>query len=394
MQFSREQERALSAVAKWIESRDKPFFYLAGYAGTGKTTLACHLAESVDGVVLYAAYTGKAALVMRQKGCASAGTIHSLIYCPKAKSLERLERLEREMDKTPLSASRHLELLRAIAAEKANLKRPAFSLNVDSALRDADLLVVDECSMVDKQVGADLISFGTPILVLGDPGQLPPVFGAGYFTGQEPDFMLTEIHRQARDNPIIEMATLVREGKALPHGPYGESAVIARTAFNPDTLGAEVQVLVGLNATRQRVNLRRRRALLGEGLPPLPVVGDRLVCLRNNHDIGILNGGIWQVEGVETEEAGLFGMRLRDEFGKVTVTAHAGPFRGEEVPHVLAREAEMFDYGYGLTVHKAQGSQWDDVLLVDESSRWGNGDARRHLYTGITRAAKRITVIR
>ena len=57
--------------------------------------------------------------------------------------------------------------------------------------------------MVDEDLGRDLLSFGKPVLVLGDPAQLPPVKGGGFFTEAEPDVMLTEVHRQAADNPII-----------------------------------------------------------------------------------------------------------------------------------------------------------------------------------------------
>src|SRR6188508_3047527 len=81
--FSPEQDAALKAVADWLKIKPgsrAPVFRLFGYAGTGKTTLARHIAEGVDGKVLFAAFTGKAAQVMRNKGCAGASTIHSLIY--------------------------------------------------------------------------------------------------------------------------------------------------------------------------------------------------------------------------------------------------------------------------------------------------------------------------
>src|ERR1041385_1883895 len=83
--FSPQQDAALKAVAEWLKAKpgrgQTPLvFRLFGYAGTGKTTLARHIAEGVDGKVLCAAFTGKAALVMRSKGCEGASTIHSLIY--------------------------------------------------------------------------------------------------------------------------------------------------------------------------------------------------------------------------------------------------------------------------------------------------------------------------
>ena len=126
--------------------------------------------------------------------------------------------------------------------------------------------------MVDEKLGRDLLSFGTPVLVLGDPGQLPPVKagegGGGYFTEAEPDVMLTEIHRQARDNPIIALAQTVREGGRPDYGRYGESRVIGRDDIDAEQVLAADQVLVGRNRTRQLYN-RRIRALKGfDG--PLP----------------------------------------------------------------------------------------------------------------------------
>src|SRR5919107_1831700 len=105
---------------------------------------------------------------------------------------------------------------------------PTFELWDDAPASKAALIVIDECSMVDAELGRDLMSFGVPVLVLGDPAQLPPVQGGGFFTEAEPDAMLTEVHRQARDNPIIRLSMAVREGERLALGQYGESRVIAR----------------------------------------------------------------------------------------------------------------------------------------------------------------------
>ena len=187
MQFSPEQDAALVAVSDWLKQGFPQVFRLFGFAGTGKTTLARHLAEGVDGDVLFAAFTGKAALVLRSRGAKKASTIHSLIYRPRGEELV-------EDEDTGKSAM-----------------TPLFTLNRQSPVANAALIVIDECSMVDEDLGRDLMSFGTPILVLGDPGQLPPISGGGFFTDHEPDVLLQEIHRQARDNPIIDLAQLARQ---------------------------------------------------------------------------------------------------------------------------------------------------------------------------------------
>src|SRR5215210_6682011 len=255
MTWSPQQDAALKAVADWLRRGDRPVFRLFGYAGTGKTTLAKHIAEHVDGDVAFGAYTGKAALVLRSKGCSDASTIHSMIY------------RSRESDEGG----------------------PSFILNRQSAAAKADLIIIDECSMVDEELGRDLLSFGRPVLVLGDPAQLPPVKGGGFFTEAEPDAMLTEVHRQARDNPIVRLSMAVRAGGRLPLGRHGESRVLSRGEIDAAEVTRADQVLVGLNRTRRLYN-RRIREILGYR-DPMPAAGEKLVCLRNYKTKGLLNGG-------------------------------------------------------------------------------------------------------
>lgn len=373
-------------------------FRLFGYAGTGKTTLAQHFAEDVGGNVLFAAYTGKAALVMRQRGCREATTIHKLIYQPKDKSKQHLVELEEKLrilqEKLKMGEDVLEEIVSvedAITREKKNLKRPAFSLNVESDVRFASLVIIDECSMVDQQMGEDLLSFGTKVLVLGDPAQLPPINGTGFFASS-PDVMLTEIHRQARDNPIIRMATDVRTGHRLLPGQYGESTVMKRSdpRYGPELIMGSDQVIVGKNATRRSFNARFREIKGFAGSIPVP--GDKLVCLRNNHDIGILNGAIWSVEEVLGDAGDTVGLLITDGTDKVSVVAHSQPFSGDEVPLWTRRDAEEFDYGYALTCHKAQGSQWGSVVIIDESGCFRE-NGTKWLYTAVTRAAERVSIV-
>jgi len=374
MKLSPEQDAALVAVSRWLKAGHPQLFRLFGYAGTGKTTLARRIAEDADGDVLFAAFTGKAAQVMRNKGCTNARTLHSLIYRPRGEKTE---------------------------AETGELQ-PAFSLNRASPVGKAKLIVVDECSMVDEALGRDLLSFGTPVLVLGDPGQLPPIKtgegGAGYFTEAEPDIMLTEVHRQARDNPIIALAQAVREGNRPDYGGYGESRVIGRSEIDAEQVLAADQILVGRNRTRHLYN-RRIRALKGFD-SPLPAAGDKLVCLRNSTEKGLLNGSLWRVTSVGTRAGPTLNMLVRtDEDGSHGVSAKIRVAKKmfEDGPEAVAwaerRRTDEFDYGYALTVHKAQGSQWDRLVLFDESFAFR--DTRdRWLYTAITRAAEAITIVR
>lgn len=399
MDWSPQQSNALKAVADWYRHRrhEQQVFRLFGYAGTGKTTLARHLAEGVGGPVLFGAFTGKAALVLRRSGCPNASTIHSMIYHPRERGQDRLRLIAEQLEHLrsqgiPEQDARIQRLLREERAEQQQLKRPAFTLNLESQVRNAALVVIDECSMVDSEMGHDLLSFGTPILVLGDPAQLPPVRGGGFFTQGEPDVMLTEIHRQARDNPIIELATRVRTGHRLQPGRYGDSEVALRRT-SPDEALAHDQILVGMNRTRKSIN-RRVRTLQGrEG--DWPLAGERLVCLRNDRELGLLNGMICEAVEDYEDNGDCVNLVVRAEEGEtVAVAAHKECFWGdpERIPYFERRQAHEFDYGYALTVHKSQGSQWGSVMVFDE---WPRPETwQRWMYTAITRAQDRVTIIR
>jgi len=425
MIWSPQQVAALDAVGNWLKtgSEGQQVYRLFGYAGTGKTTLAIHLARTAGGMVGFAAFTGKAAHVMRSKGCMGAQTIHSLIYQPRERGTSRLTDLKRQLEaleeELSIEAAERraqgdtlpndfisgnaqvIDLQEQIQDESNAGKRPMFELKVEtSALREMDLLVVDECSMVDENMAHDLMSFGKKILVLGDPAQLPPVRGFGYFTEAKPDTLLTEIHRQARDNPIIDMATRIRNGEPLKIGQYGSSRVIHKSTARDDRKNIYLshdQMLVGTNKMRRGCNEEYRR-LLERGDSPYPVVDDKLVCLRNNGMLGLLNGSLWRVKKTTPPAMCRIGLDIEpydgDRLG-MSCVAHENFFLGteEKIPFYEMREAESFDYGYALTVHKSQGSQWDNVLVLDESSSF-KADADRWLYTAVTRAAERVTVVK
>lgn len=411
MDFNPEQDRALREVNKWLRNRDRQVFHLFGFAGTGKTTLAKHLAEGVDGHVIFAAFTGKAAHVLRQKGCENAQTIHSLIYHSRDKSRVRLEQLELELEKLIEQLDQSglkdefiedhpkVRRLRAdIKIESDNSEQPLFILNTESEAREADLIIIDECSMVDAKMGQDLLSFGTPVLVLGDPAQLPPVGGAGYFTENvTPNIMLTEIHRQAQESPIIRMATDTRNQIPLTVGEWGEGCRVfpTGTKLDTDTMLSFDQILVGKNRTRKLTNAKLRQL---KGIQdPYPVIGDRLVCLSNNSELGLLNGAIFEVSDVEgVMDAKVFmSIHPEDSLASIEVSAHEHHFLGTEelLNWYEKREAQEFAFGYALTCHKAQGSQWRNVCVFDESYCFRK-DKWRWLYTAITRAADAVTVVR
>ncbi len=397
MELSTEQNAAKHAVLDWMaDGAPGGVFRLFGNAGTGKTTIAKSIAEDVNGEVIFAAFTGKAALVLNSKGCYGARTIHSLIYLPRAKCSENLIKIREAME-SETDEDRQRELREEYKLESENLKRPAFNLNRDSDLGNATLLILDEVSMVDELIGRDLESFHCPILALGDPAQLPPVKGQGYFINEEPDFMLEEIHRQAEGSGILNLATQVRQGGTLSYQDEEDARVLPRG--NSDEFMEQFdQIICGTNKVRRSIN-RRMRAIKGfEG--PLPIVGDRIICLRNDADKGLLNGSQWDVCGVQecTEDPDKLVLSIASagdpDAYTFTVTAHKQYFLGteDEIAFYDIREAQCFDYAYAITCHKAQGSQWPTVAIINEAGKF-RASASQWLYTAITRAADQVTII-
>lgn len=430
IELSPEQQKCALAIEKWLLDEDSSqVFYVTGFAGSGKSTVVMQVMTRLgiehELEVLYAAYTGKAALVMRQKGCPDASTIHKLIYLPAGvKNAQHLTDLKQKLDdkRTEVmqtyGADYHSwdhpdvkDLSRQVKQLEQNAQSPMFRMNLDSPIKYADVVVIDEVSMVGPDLAKDLLSFGTKVLVLGDPGQLPPVAGEGYFTKRTPDFTLTEIHRQAKDSPILMLATRARMGERLIEGTYGNCHVVRQ--ITPAMALEADQILCGRNRTRHVNNARMRQLRGYSGTTPQP--GEKLVCLRNNHEKGLLNGSLWSVVRASKYSKSKYSLTVRPEEGgeAITVLAHSAYMEWyghtdwvdpegkktwvdmlEEAVKGIGfemREAESFVYGSVLTVHKAQGSQWDNVLLLDESPSFGS-ESRKHLYTGITRAAKTITV--
>jgi exodeoxyribonuclease-5 len=372
--WSPQQVAAQAKIERWRSNGVEPF-YLAGYAGTGKSTLASEIARRCGGSVVYGAYTGKAAAVMRAKGCHGATTIDSLIYHPAVS----------------ISCAADPPCEHPPCRDRCRYARERFigrTLNPESAVAGADLVIIDEVSMVDARMGRDLLSFGVPVLVLGDNAQLPPIGGAGFFTRREPDFQLTEVHRQAFGSPIIKLATRVREGLMLQHGTYGDSAVVEDVG-DADMLDVD-QVIVGTHRLRHRINKKMRRALGFTGTTPER--GEKVLCLKNNRAKNLRNGTLWTVIEAASLSDGFITMTVKGDEGEtVEVIAPEEGFssydsNGADLPE------QPFAFGYCITCHKAQGSQWDSVLVFDESDVFRE-HCQRWLYTAITRAAKRVVVV-
>ena len=298
-----------------------------------------HIAEEVDGDVKFAAFTGKAASVMRGKGCHGASTIHSLIY----------------------------------RARESGEEIPSFDLWDEAPASKAELIIIDECSMVDAELGRDLLSFGVPVLVLGDPAQLPPIQGGGFFTEAEPDVMLTEVHRQAQDDPdraAVDGHPRRRISRARPlrrdRGRAQEPISIRSACSTPTRCWS--------GATPRAAPTTRACASVAASTARCRRPATSWCACATTARRACSTAGYGRVKerGGRRRKTGIMTMRLLpdDETATRGVKVSVRPecFTGgiEQIDWQRRKPYDEFDYGYVLTVHKAQGSQWDDVVLFDE----------------------------
>ncbi|MEW5704826.1 MAG: ATP-dependent RecD-like DNA helicase [Pseudomonadota bacterium] len=420
---SPQQAAAIAAIEDWFRrrTREQQVFRLFGYAGTGKTTITRHAIgelglEPMDrtggaGGVLYAAFTGKAALVMTRKGT-PASTIHSLIYKVSEATPEEIERVTRELETLrkglrsmgPAERSFAETQIRRLELRLADIHQPRFILNEQSLVRDADLIVLDEVSMVGAEMASDLLAFGKPILVLGDPGQLPPIKGDGAFTDADPDVMLTDIHRQAETSAIIRLATLARQSMPIPYGEHDDFVwKMRRSDIGPHQFLKGGQVICGRNATRLFLNTAMKQAA---GFPyAYPRgLGEKIICLKNRHDLGLVNGMFLDLSDIRDESPLAFSASVRTEDG-ASVPGRQRFYKGHFDDHV-AYDAERLRrdwrdmrglvesvWGYAITCHKAQGSQWENVIVYDDGLGRTAEDRARWLYTAITRAEQGLVIL-
>lgn len=397
-----DQITADKLISDWFRHSAKQIFVLAGYAGTGKTTLLKHTVIDTLGLVpeesaAFVTPTGKAATVLIRSGL-YATTLHKLIYQSIAEEAE-------------------IELNgKKVTVERLSFKRRE---SIDKSIK---LIILDEASMVSDDVLNDLAEFGVKLLLCGDNAQLPPVEGFNDFLST-PDYTLKTIVRQNLDNPIIKLSEMAREGKYIPYGIYGDSvSVTAKRNFNGERrkrclLKAD-QIICGLNRTRALIN-DEIRALCGFG--GLPKHGEKLICTQNNWEtfidaemrFNLVNGIIGTViDPFYDEYRGIGYIQFKPEFldGNCpeALPLDTGIFtdgyyrykRGDyfekfdENGEVTgAYSLNRFEYGYCISCHKAQGSEFDNAVVFDESYAFKE-DKNRWLYTAITRAKKRLVIIR
>ena len=392
-ELTKGQQNALNKLIHWYKAADSgQVFRVFGYAGVGKSYSINAFIDAMGiqrGHVKFATYTGKAALVLCKKGI-PATTIHKLIYTP----IE--EEVEKEM---PDGSTKKIKKIKFI--KKADLHP------------DIELIVIDECSMVGEKLWDDLLSFKRPIIVLGDTAQLPPIDGKSPIIDVTPDAFLDEIVRQAAGNPIIHLSMLARQGKPINFGNYGNTVNVIRMDEMPDEVLTESDImLVATNQVRDELNTYMRKEIYKRD-STMPMVGDKLICRKNNWDkvlngIPLVNGLIGEVVSPIRYEAGsadkTFMMDFRPEGFKnlyfedlecnidIFNPSHTANKR-KEIASNRYSKGDMFEYGNAITIHLSQGSQWNNVGVYYVP--FGDAEFRRKLlYTAITRAESKLTLIK
>lgn len=384
IQFAPDQAEAINKAVRWYRTSPYRPFLLYGAAGTGKTSIARRIADlTAPNRTVFVAMTGKAAAVLESKHC-KASTIHSAIYKPRGEgaTVKQLREKRAELAAQPDPDE---QKLRQIDQQIKILTSGGFVLRDREKAFDGNLprlIVVDEGSMVSEQVARDLASFGVPTIVLGDPYQLPPVKAKPGYTAR-PDIMLTSIHRYA--GPLLDMATLARQGAPIP--AYSRDTLAGRYSgpYDVGLLSRFDQVICHKNTTRWQI-ISGIRAAQGRE-PGVPSPGDRIMVIRNDAEIGVVNG---QQATVESVKAAGNAWLIGTECGNAWLVDGRGflSLGGQEVAKA-DRDSEMVaaTFAHAVTCYAAQGSEWQDVAVIDESV------SKEWLYTAVTRAKRECIVL-
>lgn len=390
IEFNEQQIYALYDIEKWWHHSTKQVYELSGAAGTGKTTLIKYFIERMNiplNRVAFVAYMGKASMQMARNGL-PAQTIHSLIY---------------EYKKVPETDENGEYVFRKNGRPKMTM---GFVLR-EKLEKDIDLIVVDEGSTVDEKTGKDILSFGIPVIVLGDLNQLPPVYGKPIFL-TNPDCILTQVMRQEEGNPIVWLAHRVLDGESLPLGVYGKSSVIGKADLNNYILKEADVVLTASNKLRNEINTMFREQITPVRKLDAPNLGEKIICRRNNWKksiddvIYLTNGTVGTVTYVDIES--FDGDKIKIDFKpdflqkkfKNLFIDYKRMFEnpgGKQEMKKGSRKVDVFEFAYAITTHLSQGSQYNNVVFLNERTHFNKETYKKLQYTAITRAIDKITIV-
>ena len=393
MELTEKQKKGLETILTRYNLGLK-YTTISGYAGTGKSTLV-KFAIAALGVredrVAYATFTGKAAEVLRKKGNTGACTLHKLLY-----------------DHFPKPGG-------------GFIRKPKTSL-------DYDVVVVDEVSMAPKSMIDMLLSHKVYVIFLGDPFQLPQINkDESHDILENAHIFLDEVMRQAAESEIIQISMKIRNGEPIDFMKGKEVIIIPKSELVEGHLTWADQILCGTNATRENINRQMREIY---GFSGLPQDGEKMICLRNywddcadngdalvngttgilrnpfetfrmipnyipidNHRMDVIQGDFVTSDGSTFNSVEMDKKLLIDGVKCITdgkILFRLGKLKNK-IGDIVPRE---FAFGYAITTHKAQGSEWDKVLVIEEKFPFSKEEHARWLYTAVTRAASRLVLVR
>ena len=390
MELTTKQEQGLQIAVHRHQNNEK-YTVIAGYAGTGKSTLVKFIIAALDveeSKVAYVSYTGKAAEVLRKKGNKNAMTMHRLLY--------------------------------------TSIPRPGGGFFRKPKPRlEYDIVVVDEISMVPKVLLDLLFSHKVYVICLGDPFQLPPIDkNDDNHLLDNPHVFLDEIMRQEAESEIIQLTMKIRNQEPIDFFKGNEVQVLRKEELNTGMLTWADQVLTATNAKRISIN-NQMRILYGRGSDPED--GDKIICLRNywddyningdplvNGTIGILTNSFRTYRNLPPQVKTI----KRFDILQADFVADQSIYEQVEIDYKMLITGEKccdwrtsyqlgrlkykygelvpreFAYGYAITCHKAQGSEWDKVLVLEENFPFDRTEHARWLYTACTRASEKLVLVR
>ena len=392
MELTKKQEEGLKIAVARHKSREK-YTVISGYAGTGKSTLVRFIINALnvdEDKVAYATYTGKAAEVLRKKGNPNAMTLHRLLY-----------------DSIP--------------------RQGGGFIRIPKKQLDYDIVVVDEVSMVPKTMVDMLLAHRVYILFLGDPGQLPQIDKKeAHNLLDRPHVFLDEVMRQAAESEIIQLTMKIRNGEDIPFMHGKEVIVVPKAELVTGHLTWADIIICATNKTRHNMNKQKRELL---GYSGVLQTGERIIVKRNYWEDcdedgnALVNGTVGTVANPyesfvripsyvknDRRDLPLIGCIFTPDGGKSfdtfeidkdyllkeepcvdwRVSYQLGKLR-PKIGDILPKQAT---YGYALTCHAAQGSEFDKVLVIEESFPFDKTEHQRWLYTAATRAAEKLVLVR
>lgn len=395
MELNDKQKQGLDMAVDRYKRKER-YTVISGYAGTGKSTLVKFIVAALPNInpdedVIYTSFTGKATQVLQKKGNKNVSTLHKLLF-------ESIPKPDGTFFRKPVEFIPY------------------------------KIVIVDECSMVPKELLQRLIKYNVHIICLGDPGQLPPINkNEDNHLLDHPHIFLDEIMRQEAESEIINLTMDIRAGKPLTRYQGKEVQVLNKDELTTGMLLWADQIICAKNETRIALN-NQMRDLLGRSGGPQD--GDKVICLKNNWDIysvndnPLVNGTIGYLKDSFSTYINLprqitsdgqpkkldiltanFISDTEEDYGilnmdKQLITTGV-PGLDWKTSYKMGRNwrfqnkiPDQFTYGYAITCHKSQGSEWDNVLVIEEGFPFEKEEHKQWLYTAATRAAKKLVIIK